>query len=242
MQGKVALITGGTSGIGRATALAFARAGATVVICGRAVVELIKASNGEALFVKADVAKAAEVNALIAAAVATYGRLDFAVNHAGLGLFASTIDCTEKAWDLVFKVNVKGTWLCMKAEIPQMLKQGDGAIVNTSSIAGLVGIVGMPAYVASKHAILGLTKTAALEYASSNLRINAVCPGTIRTPMQDPVTHGDPAIEAQLGATHPLGRVGTAEEVAAAILWLCSDAASFVTGHALMVDGGYTAR
>lgn len=126
----------------------------------------------------------------------------------------------------------------MKAEIPQMLTHGSGAIVNTSSITGLVGIAGMPAYVASKHAILGLTKTAALEYARANIRINAVCPGTIRTPMQDPVTHGDPEIEAQLGATHPIGRMGTA----AAILWLCSDAASFVTGHALLVDGGYTAR
>lgn len=248
MKGKVALITGGTSGIGRATALAFARTGATVVICGRnqerglAVVDLIKARQGQALFVKTDVSKAAEVEALIATVIATYGRLDYAVNNAGLGAFASTVECTEKVWNLLLKVNLKGAWLCMKSEIPRMLAQGGDAIVNMSSITGMVGIAGMPAYCASKHAIIGLTKTAALEYAKSGIRINAICPGSILTPMQDPVIQGDPEIEAQLGATHPIGRMGTAEEIAEGILWLCSDAASFVTGHTLMVDGGYFAQ
>ena len=171
---------------------------------------------GEARFVKADVSKAAEVEALVETVVSTYGRLDYAVNNAGLGAFASTVECTEKVWDLLLKVNVKGTWLCMRSEIPRMLNHG-GAIVNMSSITGIVGIAGMPAYVASKHAIVGLTKTAALEYAKTGIRINAVCPGSILTPMQDPVIQGNPEIEAQLGATHPIGRMGTAEEVAAAI-------------------------
>jgi NAD(P)-dependent dehydrogenase (short-subunit alcohol dehydrogenase family) len=209
MTGKVALITGGTSGIGKATAQAFVRAGAKVIICGRnsdrgqdVVSELI-AMKGDALFVKTDVLKAAEVASLVDTTIATYGRLDYAANIAGIGAYAATVDCTEKLWDLIMRVNVKSMWLCLKYEIPHILKQG-GAIVNMSSITGLVGIVGQPAYAASKHAIIGLTKTAALEYAKSGIRINAICPGSILTPMQDPVIHGDPEIEARIGARHPL--------------------------------------
>jgi NAD(P)-dependent dehydrogenase (short-subunit alcohol dehydrogenase family) len=247
MIGKVALITGGTSGIGKATAQAFVRAGAKVVICGRnqergqEVDGELKAMNGDALFVKTDVSKAVEVESLLDTTIATYGRLDYAANIAGIGAYATTVDCTEKLWDLIMRVNVKSMWLCLKYEIPHILKQG-GAIVNMSSITGLVGIVGQPVYSASKHAIIGLTKTAALEYAKSGIHINAICPGSILTPMQDPVINGDPEIEARIGARHPIGRMGTAEEVAAAIHWLCSDAASFVTGCAMIVDGGYVAQ
>lgn len=247
MTGKVALITGGASGIGKATAEAFVRSGAKVVICGRnanrghEVVEGLKAMQGDALFVKADVSKAAEVELLVDTTIATYGCLDYAATIAGIGAYATTVDCTEKLWDLIMRVNVKSMWLCLKYEIPHLLKQG-GAIVNMSSITGLVGIVGQPAYDASKHAIIELTKTAALEYAKFGIRINAICPGSILTPMQDPVIHGDPEIEARIGARRPVGRMGTAEEVAAAIHWLCSDAASFVTGHAMTVDGGYVAQ
>ena len=247
MIGKVALITGGTSGIGKATAQAFVRAGAKVVICGRnqergqEVDGELKAMNGDALFVKTDVSKAVEVESLLDTTIATYGRLDYAANIAGIGAYATTVDCTEKLWDLIMRVNVKSMWLCLKYEIPHILKQG-GAIVNMSSITGLVGIVGQPVYSASKHAIIGLTKTAALECAKSGIRINAICPGSILTPMQDPVINGDPEIEARIGARHPIGRMGTAEEVAAAIHWLCSDAASFVTGCAMIVDGGHVAQ
>jgi NAD(P)-dependent dehydrogenase (short-subunit alcohol dehydrogenase family) len=246
MTGKVALITGGTSGIGKATAQAFVRSGAKVVICGRNPdrgqdVDVLKAMHGEALFVKTDVSKAVEVESLVDTTVSTYGRLDYAANIAGIGAYATTIDCTEKLWDLMMRVNVKSMWLCMKYEIPHILKQG-GAIVNMSSITGLVGIAGQPAYSASKHAIIELTKTAALECAKSGIRINAICPGSILTPMQDPVINGDPEIEARIGARHPIGRMGTAAEVAAAIHWLCSDTASFVTGHAMIVDGGYVAQ
>ena len=247
MTGNVALITGGTSGIGKATAQLFVRAGAKVVICGRNqergqdVVSELKAMQGDVLFVKTDVSKAPEVESLLDITIATYGRLDYAANIAGIGAYATTVDCTEKLWDLIMRVNVKSMWLCLKYEISHILKQG-GAIVNMSSITGLVGIVGQPAYSASKHAIIGLTKTAALEYAKSGIRINAICPGSILTPMQDPVIHGDPEIEARIGARHPIGRMGTAEEVAAAIHWLCSDAASFVTGQAMVIDGGYMAQ
>ena len=247
MANRVALITGGTSGIGKATAQAFVRAGAKVVICGRnqergqEVVGELKAMNGDALFVKTDVSKAVEVESLLDTTIATSGRLDYSANIAGIGAYATTVDCTEKLWDLIMRVNVKSMWLCLKYEIPHILKQG-GAIVNMSSITGLVGIVGQPVYSASKHAIIGLTKTAALEYARSGIRINAICPGSILTPMQDPVINGDPEIEARIGARHPIGRMGTAEEVAAAIHWLCSDAASFVTGCAMTVDGGYVAQ
>ena len=247
-QGKVALVTGGGSGIGRATSLAFAGRGAKVVVAdiasagGEETVRLVKAAGGEAAFVKADVARAAEAHALIAAAVKTYGQLDYAHNNAGLeGLSAPTADCTEENWDRVLAVNLKGVWLCMKYEIPQMLTRGGGAIVNTASAAGLVGLRAFPAYAASKHAVLGLTKTAALEYAKAGLRINAVCPGFIRTPMVDRQSETHPDAAARLAAAAPMGRLGTPEEVAAAVLWLCSDEAAFITGQALTIDGGIVA-
>jgi NAD(P)-dependent dehydrogenase (short-subunit alcohol dehydrogenase family) len=250
LDGKVALITGGGSGIGRASALAFAREGAKVIVAdvvvngGEETVGMIKKAGGEAIFVKADVSRATEVEALINKAVATYGRLDCAYNNAGIegAMFVSTADYTEEDWERVIAINLKGVWLCLKYEIPQMLKQGGGAIVNTASVAGLVGIGGASAYVASKHGVAGLTKTAALEYAKSGVRVNAVCPGVIRTPMLERGLAGRPELESQIMAAEPVGRFGNPEEIAEAVVWLCSDAASFVTGHTMAVDGGYIAQ
>jgi NAD(P)-dependent dehydrogenase (short-subunit alcohol dehydrogenase family) len=249
LQGKAALVTGGASGIGRAAALAFAREGAKVVVSdvvvagGEETVTLIKAAGGEALFVKADVAKPAEVEAVIASVVAAYGRLDCAVNNAGIeGVMASTVDCTEENWDRIIAVNLKGVWLCMKAEIAQMLKQGGGVIVNIASVAGLVGFSGLPAYVASKHGVVGLTKTAALEYAKSGIRINAVCPGVIQTPMLERLFQSNPQAGEASAALEPVGRLGQPGEIAEAAVWLCSDAASFVTGLPMAVDGGFIAQ
>jgi NAD(P)-dependent dehydrogenase (short-subunit alcohol dehydrogenase family) len=249
LQGKIALVTGGGSGIGRASALAFAREGAKVVVAdvvidgGEETLGLIKKAGGEAIFVKADVSKAAEVEALVNKAVEAYGRLDCTYNNAGIeGIMASTTDYTEEAWDRVMAINLKGVWLCMKYEIPQMLKQGGGAIVNTASVAGLLGGQRMPAYVASKHGVVGLTKTAALEYAKSGIRVNAVCPGAIRTPMMERAIAMRPEFERQALAAEPIGRMAKPEEVAEAVAWLCSDAASFVTGHSMVVDGGMVAQ
>jgi len=206
-------------------------------------VRLIEEAGGKAIFVRTNVSEAAEVEALINRTVVTYGRLECAHNNAGVeGVMALTADCTPENWDRTISVNLKGVWLCMKYEIAQMLKQGRGAIVNTASVAGLVGLKGFPAYVASKHGIVGLTKASALEYAMAGIRINAVCPGLIRTPMIDRVTGGDPDAQAKLAALGPVGRMGTSEEVAAAVVWLCSAAASFVTGHAMVVDGGWVAQ
>jgi NAD(P)-dependent dehydrogenase (short-subunit alcohol dehydrogenase family) len=218
---------------------------------GEATVRMIQDASGEALFLKADVSQAAEVQALVQRAVGRYGRLDCAHNNAGVeGLRgvapAPTADLTEDMWDYILNINLKGVWLCMKYEIPQMLAQGGGAIVNTASILGLVGIPTGAAYVASKHGVVGLTKTAALEYAHAGVRINAVCPGFIRTPLVerffDLTSRENPHISAQVTALHPLGRLGTPEEVAEVVVWLCSDAASFVTGHTMSVDGGYLAQ
>ena len=249
LEGKVALVTGGGSGIGRASALAFAREGAKVVVAdvqvkgGEETVRMIKDTGREAIFVKADVSKASDVENLISTAVRTYNRLDCANNNAGIeGVNASTIDCTEENWDRVIDINLKGVWLCMKYEIPQMLKQKGGAIVNTSSVAALVGFRDMPAYCASKGGIIQLTRTAALEYAAKGIRINAVCPGVIRTPMVERVTGGKQEFEAQFIALEPAGRMGTPEEVAEAVVWLCSDAASFVMGHPMVVDGGLVSQ
>jgi NAD(P)-dependent dehydrogenase (short-subunit alcohol dehydrogenase family) len=249
IEGKIALVTGGGSGIGRAAALAFAREGAKVVVAdvvaegGRETVQMIKKADGEAIFVKTDVSKAAEVEALINKTVETYGRLDCAFNNAGIeGEQAPTAENTEKNWDRVININLKGVWLCMRYEIPQMLKQDGGAIVNTASVAGLVGFQGIAPYVASKHGIAGLTKTAALEYAQSGIRINAVCPGVIHTPMIERFFAGDPNAEDQFIAMEPVGRMGTPEEIAEAVVWLCSDAASFVTGLPMPVDGGFVAQ
>lgn len=247
--GKVALITGGASGIGRATALAFAREGARVAVCdvdgkgGDETVAMVKAAGGEALFVKADVQRPAEVDALVAKVVDTYGRLDCAFNNAGIeGSITSTVDCTEENWDRTIAVNLKGVWLCLRAEIRQMLKQGGGTIVNTASVAGLVGFAGLPAYVASKHGVNGLTKTAALEYAKAGIRVNAVCPGVIQTPMLERLFRDNPAAGESIAALEPVGRLGKPEEIAEAVVWLCSEAASFVTGLPMPVDGGLVAQ
>ena len=249
LDGKVALVTGGSSGIGRASALAFAREGAKVVVAdavvegGEETVGMIKKAGGEAIFIKADVSKAAEVEALINKAVETYGRLDCAFNNAGIeGEMAQTAECSEENWDRTLSINLKGVWLCMKYEIPQMLKQGGGAIVNTASVMGLVGLVGSPAYVASKHGVVGVTKTAALEYAKAGIRVNAVCPGAIRTPMVERALSARPQLAETITAMEPVGRMGKPEEIAEAVVWLCSDGASFVTGLAMAVDGGWVAQ
>jgi NAD(P)-dependent dehydrogenase (short-subunit alcohol dehydrogenase family) len=249
LEGKVALVTGASSGIGREAALAFASAGARVVVSdvavdgGEETVSQIQSQGGEATFVRADVSQTPEVEALVRQTVETYGRVDCAHNNAGIeGDMAPTADCTETNWDRTIAINLKGVWLCMKSEIPQMLQQGGGAIVNTASVAGLVGFANLPAYVASKHGIAGLTKTAALEYAEQGIRVNAVCPGVIHTAMIDRIVSGDAEAEAQFTALEPVGRMGSPAEVAQAVVWLCSDAASFVTGLAMPVDGGYVAQ
>ena len=246
-QGKVAIVTGGSFGIGRATAIAFADRGAKVAIVDciedNETLNHIQAAGGEAIFVKCDVSKGADVKAMIEKVMAAYGRLDYAFNNAGIeGASAPTHECTEENWERTIGVNLKGTWLCMKYEIQQMLKQGKGAIVNCASIAGLVGFQGLPVYVASKHGMIGLTKTAALEYAKSGIRVNAVCPGVIKTNMVDRITGREKEVEKQFEDMEPVGRMGQPEEVAEAVIWLCSDAASFVTGDAMAVDGGWTAQ
>ena len=255
MRGKIALVTGGTSGIGKASAIAFAREGAIVVAAGLNVergeetVRVIEEAGGEAVFVRADVSRVAEVEAMVKKTVATYGRLDYACNNAGVieipGVPIHEHD--EEVWDRTIAINLTGVWLCMKSEIPQMLKQGGGAIVNISSVWGLVGAAGFSAYAASKNGVTGLTKTAALEYANSNIRVNVVNAGVIDTPMNQraraAMSGGDPEVEAQiLAQASPMGRIGRAEETAEAVVWLCSDAASFVTGHTLVVDGGNYAQ
>src|SRR3989475_7917062 len=245
LQGKVALVGGGGSGIGRASALTFAREGAKVVISdivvagGEETVRMVKAAGGEATFVKADVSKAAEVEALMKKVLETYGRLDCAFNNAGIeGELQQTTECSEQNWDRTLAVNLKGVWLCMKYEIPVMLKQGGGAIVNTSSVAGLVGFQGLPAYVASKHGVAGLTKTAALEYAKSGIRVNAVCPGVINTPMVERLFSGQPHWGEAGQAMEPGARVGKAEEISEGGGWLCSGAAFFFSRFSMGLGGG----
>jgi NAD(P)-dependent dehydrogenase (short-subunit alcohol dehydrogenase family) len=250
VDGKVALVTGAGSGIGRASAEAFARAGARVVAAdldaasGEETVARIGAAGGEALFVRADVSVAAEVAALVGRAIDAYGRLDCAHNNAGIeGVRAALHEYPEDAWDRVLAVNLKGIWLCMQHEIGQMLRQGGGAVVNTASVAGLIGSVsGICAYNASKHGVVGLTKTAALEYAKQGIRVNAVCPGFVTTPMLERAFGGDAPLMARFAAAQPTGRYAAPEEIAAAVVWLCSDAASYVTGLAMPVDGGYVAQ
>jgi NAD(P)-dependent dehydrogenase (short-subunit alcohol dehydrogenase family) len=249
-EGKVALVTGGGSGIGRETALTFARRGAHVVIAdvnaagGAETLRQIAAAGGEAAFVLTDVSQGHQVEAMVQLAVTRFGRLDMAFNNAGIEgkVGTSTIDYSEEDWDRVIQVDLKGVWLCMKYEITQMLRQGSGAIVNTSSIAGLVGLTGSSPYVASKHGVIGLTKTAALEYAQQGIRVNAVCPGVVRTPLVERIIGDVEGREQQYMEAQPIGRMGAPLEIAEAVLWLCSDAASFVTGHALSVDGGYVAH
>jgi NAD(P)-dependent dehydrogenase (short-subunit alcohol dehydrogenase family) len=249
LEGSVALVTGGAAGIGKAASLAFARRGARVVIAdlkvdrGNDVCQSIQRDGGEALFVKTDVSRTEDIERLIGKTVSTFGRLDSAFNNAGIeGQLAPTVDCSEENFDRTIAVNLRGIWLCMRYEIQQMLRHGGGAIVNMSSVAGLVGFPNLPAYVASKHGVIGLTKTAALEYAKRRIRVNAICPGVIHTEMIDRVTGKNPAVEKQFIDLEPMGRMGTPEEIAEAAVWLCSTAASFVTGYALAVDGGFVAQ
>ncbi|WP_121356314.1 SDR family oxidoreductase [Flavisolibacter nicotianae] len=247
-QNKIALVTGGSFGIGRATAVAFAQRGARVVIADwkedpdGLTLQQIREAGSEGLFVKTDIAKTADVKALFEKIMAIDGRIDYAFNNAGIeGEMAPVHECTEENWDRTIAINLKGTWLCMKEEIARMRKQGGGVIVNCASIAGLGGFANLPAYVASKHAVVGLTKTAALENATAGIRVCTVCPGVIRTPMIDRVTRGDPEVEKQYTAMEPMGRMGRPEEIAETVVWLCSEAASFVTGISMAVDGGFMA-
>jgi len=246
-KNKVALVTGASFGIGRATAILFAQKGAKVVLVdwqeNSETLEAITAFGGEALFIKCDVSILSEVQKMIQTIISVYGRLDFAFNNAGIeGINGTIQECTEDNWDKTININLKGIWACLKYEIPEMLKNGSGAIVNCSSIAGLVGFTGLPAYVASKHGVIGLTKTAALENAKLGIRVNAVCPGVIKTPMIDRLTGNKKEAEAQYAAQEPIGRLGQPEEIANTVIWLCSNEASFITGQALAVDGGWTAE
>jgi len=247
-QNKVVLITGATSGIGKTSALAFAKAGAKVVISGRreaegqAVVNEIKAAGGEATFVKADVAVEADVAALVAKTVATYGRLDVAFNNAGIELTGPIVDVNEADYRRTFDINVWGVLASMKHEIPVMLKQGGGVIINTSSVAGHIGMAGASVYIASKHAVEGLTKAAAMEYAKQGIRVNAVAPAVIETDMFERFTGGNEEAANYMRSLHPIGRGGRSEEIANPVLFLASDAASFITGASLNVDGGFLAQ
>ena len=244
---KVVIVTGAGTGMGRAVALAFAREGARVVVAdvsasnGEETAQFVAALGGQALFVPTNVARAAEVEALVGATVAQFGRLDYACNNAGINEEHGPLTyLTEEEWDRILAVNLKGIWLAMKYEIPAMLHSGGGAIVNTASVLGLVGSRGTPAYVASKHGIVGLTKAAALDHAKEGIRVNAVCPGTIYTPLYVRREGTDAEKDRRIAASIPLGRLGQPEDVAGAVVWLCSDDAAFVTGHALVVDGGDT--
>ncbi|MBI2678478.1 MAG: SDR family oxidoreductase [Candidatus Koribacter versatilis] len=253
LENKVAVITGGTSGIGRDTAILFAQAGAKVIVAGRRekegkeTLDLVRAAGGEGIFVKTDVAKAADVAALFAQAVAKFGRVDIGFNNAGIeGMWAPVAEQTEADWDAVLDINLKGMWLCLKHEIRQMLKQAAspdgsrGAIVNMASVAGWIGAAGAGAYCASKHAVIGLTKAAALETATQGIRINAICPAVIETPMGERL-FGAPEVRPFAVGMHPIGRFGKPMEVAEAVLWMCSDRASFMTGQSLVLDGGFLA-
>src|SRR5436190_15954545 len=248
--GKVAFVTGAASGIGRAAALAFAREGASVVAAdvseqgNQETVRLVEGQGGRALAVRCDVARAADVKAALDKTVEAFDRLDFAFNNAGIEPKkpAPTADYDEEEWNRILNINLRGVFLCIKYEIPLILKQGGGAIVNTSSGAGVVGIKGNPAYTAAKHGVIGITRSAALDYAAQNVRINAVCPGYIDTPMMGRFTGGTPEGRAKVSAEEPVGRMGKPEEIAAAVVWLCSDAARFVIGHSLVVDGGQTVQ
>ncbi|NIB42255.1 SDR family oxidoreductase [Pseudomaricurvus alkylphenolicus] len=247
---KVALVTGAGSGIGQATAIAFAKRGANVVAADvdtdglKMTKSIAQEYDGSISSVRVDAANSASVEEMISTATSQFGRLDYACNIAGItGTECGFTDCTEENWDKVINVNLKGVWLCMKYQLRQMLKQGHGSIVNMSSVAGLVGMNDRLApYGPSKFGVVGLTKSAALEFARQNIRINAVCPGEIMTPMQEAYIKNSPELETKAIDSEPIGRFGIPDEVAEAVLWLCSDAASFVTGHAMAIDGGYVAQ
>jgi NAD(P)-dependent dehydrogenase (short-subunit alcohol dehydrogenase family) len=246
---KVVIVTGASSGIGWTTAVAFAREGAKVFVAARRPKEgeetarMIEEAGSAGRFVQTDVSHAEDVEKMVSEAIHSFGRLDIAFNNVGIaenpGPF---VDQPEEAFDRVMDVTVKGIWLCMKAEIPQLLKAGGGAIVNMSSIAGVVGVSGAPIYTASKHAVVGLTKATALEFAKSGIRINAICPGAIETESLEGYFRENESIKKKFVGAHPIGRLGTPEEVASAVLWLCSEDSAFMVGNALLMDGGYTVQ
>jgi NAD(P)-dependent dehydrogenase (short-subunit alcohol dehydrogenase family) len=248
--GKVAFVTGAANGIGRAAALAFAHEGASVVVAdvseqgNQETVRLIEEQGGQALAVRCDVTRAEDVKAALDKTVKAFGRLDFAFNNAGVEQkkLTPTAELDEEEWDRILNIDLRAVFLCMKHEIPLILKQGGGAIVNTSSGAGVIGIKGNPAYTAAKHGVIGLTRSAALDYAAQNIRVNAVCPGYIDTPMMGRFTGDTAEGRAKVIAEEPVGRMGKPEEIAAAVVWLCSDAAAFVVGHAMVIDGGQTVQ
>lgn len=248
--GKVALVTGGTSGIGRATAIAFAQNGAKVAIAGRRKTEgeetlqRVKEAGGDGMFIETDVSQEADVQTMIDTIISTFGRLDFAFNNAGVfGETPSLIEQTQDQYNRMMDVNVKGVWLSMKYEAAQMLKQGTGAIVNNSSAFGLVGAMLAPLYVASKHAVLGLTKSSALEFAKSGIRVNAVCPGVVSDTEMYPISVGaSEQVSDYMLSVHPIGRFGKSSEIANAVMWLCSEESAFVTGQAISIDGGFTVQ
>ena len=249
LKNKVVIVTGAASGIGAASALAFSREGASVIVAdvqiarGEELVGQILAEDGKAIFIKCDVAVESDIKNMVTKTIERFGKLNCAFNNAGIeGDSADTISCTSENWDHTININLKGVWLCMKYQIPEMLKNGGGSIVNCSSIAGLVGFPGIPAYTASKHGVIGLTQNAALEFANKNIRVNAVCPGVIQTPMIERFTHGETQSTKMLIEGEPVGRIGRPEEIAQVALWLCSDSSSFVTGHSLVADGGWVAR
>ena len=245
-DGKVALVTGGNSGIGKATALKFAGEGAKVVVAARRenesmqVVDAIARAGGEAVFFKTDVTKSGDVEALVNSALQSFGRLDMAFNNAGItGDRRLLAELDEEDFDQIMNINVKSIWYCMKYEIPAMLQSGGGTVVNNSSMGAFRAMRGISLYTATKSAVVGMTKGAAVDYAREGIRVNAVCPGIIKTPLSEEHQHlDDPAAEEAVGNRHPIGRVGQPEEVADAVLWLCSDASSFVTGQSIVVDGG----
>jgi len=243
--GKVAFVTGAANGIGRAAALAFSREGASVVLAdvseqgNQDTARMIEEAGGRALAVRCDVTRGEDVKAALDNAVEAFGRLDFAFNNAGSEqAITATADLAEEEWDRIIRVNLRSVFVCMKYELPLLLKQGGGAIVNTSSGAGVKGIAGQAAYCAAKFGIVGLTKAAALDYAKSNIRVNVVCPGIIETPMMDRFSGGTSEGRERVIAQEPIGRMGKPEEIAAAVVWLCSDAAAFIVGHAMVIDGG----